>query len=147
MPGAGPWRRVDLVAAERKRAQPERLRLLPARGRQGARTPRWASTQPGRVTREGRQRCVSVPEAQDVAAARRASVTEALPGDRGRGLEPWRARGASASWHAFGTQVPGLAAAQGGKAEAGTRHGGWRRVAPSLMQRAPVPQSTPASEA
>jgi hypothetical protein len=69
-------------------------------------------------------------------------LTDAQHWERGRGLETWRDRWASAIFHAFGKQGTGLEAAQVRKEDAGTRHCRLRGVAPSLLQRAPASPST-----
>jgi len=102
----------------------------------------WAFTKTVRLKRDGRQRFVSVHEKQDLADAPRFLVTEARHGESGRVLETWSDRWASEIVHEFGTPVPGLEAAQVRKEEAVTRHFRLSGVAPSLLPRAPVQQST-----
>jgi hypothetical protein len=94
------------------------------------------------LQRYGRKRFVIVPEKPDLADAPRLLVTDALHGESGRVIETWSYRWASELCHEFGTQVTGLEAAQVRKEEAVTRHCRLSGVAQSMVQRAPVNEST-----
>ena len=133
---------MDRGAAELQQDPPERLRPVIVPGRHGERTPFWTFTKTVRVTRYGRQRVVMVHETQDVRAAPRVLVPEALPGASGRGLATWSERWASEIFPECATQVPGLEAAQGRQEDAVTRHFRLRGVAPALIPRAPAAAST-----
>jgi hypothetical protein len=90
------------------------------------------------LKRYGRQRLVSVHEQDDLRDVPRWLLTDAWHWERGRGIDTWSDRWASAILHAFSKPVTGLAAAQGRKEEAVQRHCRWRGVAQSLGQRAPA---------
>ena len=81
-------------------------------------------------------------EKQDLADAPRFLVTDARHWESGRVMETWSYRWASEIFHEFGTQVTGLEAAQVRQEEAVTRHFRLSCVAQSIIQRAPVQQST-----
>jgi len=137
----GQWRRVDAVAAERRRAHPDSVRLVRVRCRHGDMTQRWAFTKVRRLKRYGRKRLVIVHEQADLSDAPRFLLTEALHGERGRVLETWSDRWASDVFHAFAKPVTGWEAAQVRKEEAGQRHFRLSGVAQSLVQQAPASES------
>jgi hypothetical protein len=138
----GQWRRVDLVAAELKRDHPESFRPVTVRCRNGEIKQFLAFTKTVRLKRYGRKRLVIVHEKQDLADAPRFLVTDALHWESGRVIETWSYRWASEIFHEFGKQVTGLEAAQVRKEEAVIRHFRLSCVAQSIIQRAPVQQST-----
>jgi hypothetical protein len=141
-PGYGPWRRVDVVAAERTRDHPERVRPVTVQCRHGERNPVWAFTKTRRLKRSGRKRLVRVHEKQEWTDIPRVLVTDAWHGEHGRGSETWSDRWAAEILPAFGKQVPGVEAAQVRQADAVTRHVRVSGVAPSMVQRAPAGAST-----
>jgi hypothetical protein len=110
--------------------------------RNGEKKQFWAFTKTVRLKRYGRKRLVIVHEKQDLADAPRFLVTDALHWESGRVIETWSDRWASEIFHEFGKQVTGLEAAQVRKEEAVTRHFRLSCVAQSMVQRAPVKEST-----
>jgi hypothetical protein len=90
---------------------------------------------------------VIVHEKQALAAAPRLLVTDALHWESGRVIATWSYRWAAEIFHEFGTQGTGLEAAQVRTEEAGTRHFRLGGVAQSMVQRAPVTESTAESYA
>ena len=132
--GQGHWRRVNAVVAALRQAPPESLRCITVRCRNGATKPFWAFTKVVRLKRDGPQRLVIVHETAALRDAPRFLRTDARHWESGRVIETWRYRWAAEIFHAFGTQVPGLEAAQVRKAEAVTRHFRLRCVAQSLLQ-------------
>jgi hypothetical protein len=81
---------------------------------------------------------VIVHAQDDLSAAPRFLLTDALHWESGRGSETWSYRWTSAIFHEFSKQVPGLEAAQVRKEEAVQRHFRLSGVAQSLVQRAPA---------
>jgi hypothetical protein len=138
----GQWRRVDRVAAELKHDHPESFGPVTVQWRNGEQKQFWAFTKTVRLKRYGRKRLVIVHEKQDLADAPRFLVTDALHWESGRVIETWSYRWASEIFHEFGKQVTGLEAAQVRKEEAVTRHFRLSCVAQSMVQRAPVNEST-----
>jgi hypothetical protein len=140
--GYGQWRRVDRVVAELKRDHPESFRPITVPCRTGERQPFWAFTKTVRLTRDGRQRLVIVPEKPALTDVPRFLVTEARQWESGRVIETWSYRWASDIVHEFGKQVTGLEAAQVRQEEAVPRHLRLSGVAPSLIPSAPTREST-----
>ena len=138
----GQWCRVDLVAAELKRAHPESFRAISVQCRNGEKKPYWAFTKTVRLKRYGRKRLVIVHEKPDLTDVPRFLVTDALHWESGRVIETWSYRWASEIFHEFGKQVTGLESAQVRKEEAVKRHFRLSCVAQSLVQRAPAREST-----
>jgi hypothetical protein len=138
----GQWRRVDAIAAERRRDHPESFRPVRVHCRNGDIKQRWAFTKVVRLQRYGRKRLVMVHEQADLSDAPRFLLTDALHWESGRVLETWSYRWASEIFHEFAKQVTGLEAAQVRKEEAVQRHFRLSCVAQSLVQRAPVSGAT-----
>jgi len=134
----GQWRRVDAVAQELRQVHPESFRAGRVCCRNGATTPFGVLTQVVRLKRYGRKRLGLVHEPQDLGDTPRFLLTDALHWDSGRVLETWRYRWAAEIFHAFGTQVCGLEAAQVRKAEAVKRHFRLSCVAQSWLQQTPA---------
>jgi hypothetical protein len=132
----GQWRRVDELAATLRQDQAERLRPIRVRCRNGDTKDFWVCTKVVRLKRYGRHRLVIVHAAAALTDAPRFLVTEALYGESGRVIEPWRDRWASELFHAFSKQGTGWEAAQVRQEEAVTRHCRLRCVAQSLGQQA-----------
>ena len=134
----GRWQRVDTVAAELRRDHPESCRPVRVRGRNRDTKPWWEITTVMRLKRYGRKRWVIVHEQADLSDAPRFLLTDALHGERSRGIETWSYRWASEIFHEFSKHVTGLEAAQVRKEEAVQRHFRLSGVAQSLVQRAPA---------
>jgi hypothetical protein len=138
----GQGRRVDAVAAERRRDHPESFRLVRGRCRNGNVKQLGALTKVVRVKRSGRKRLVMVHEQEDLRAAPRFLRTDARHGESGRVMEPWSDRWVSEIFPEFAKQVTGLEAAQVRQEEAVKRHFRLRCLAQSRVQQAPVAGST-----
>jgi hypothetical protein len=133
---AGRWRRVD----ELRPQHPESCRAVKGRCRNGEAKVFFAFTKG--VRRYGHRRWVIVHEQADLSDAPRLLLTDALHWESGRVIQTWSYRWASEVFHEFGKQVCGLESAQVRKEEAVTRHFRLSCVAQSLVQRAPVSEST-----
>jgi hypothetical protein len=81
---------------------------------------------------------------QDLREAPRFWLTDALHGERRRGIEPWSDRWTAEILHEFGTQGCGVEAAQVRKEEAVKRHVRVSGVAQSLLPQAPASGSATA---
>ena len=138
IPWQGQWRRVEAVAAARRHAHPESVRLMRVRCRQGETKACGALTNVVRLQRYGRQRLVIGHEREARRDAPRLRLTEARHWASGRVIETWRDRWTADIVPAFGTQGCGLETAQVCKAAAVTRHVRLSGVAPSLLQQAPA---------
>src|SRR5919199_1280689 len=138
----GQWRRVDAVAAERRRGHPESFRPVQIRCRNGDTKPYWAFTKVVRLKRYGRKRLVIAHEDAGLSDAPRFLLTNAHHWESGRVLETWSYRWASEIFHELAKQVTGLEAAQVRKEEAVKRHFRLSCVAQSLVQQAPASGAT-----
>lgn len=134
----GQWQRVATGAHALRQAHPDSFRAVRGRCRHGQTKALWVLTKVVRRKREGRKRRVIVPAQADRGDTPRWLLTDALHGESGRVIEPWRERWTADILQAFGTQVWGLEAAQVRQEEAGTRHCRLRCVAPALLQQAPA---------
>jgi hypothetical protein len=142
LPWQGQWRRLDEVAAERRREHPESFRRVRVRGRNGETRGHWGFTKVVRLKRSGRKRVVIVHDREQLDDAPRFLVTDALHGESGRVLETWSYRWTIELFHEFGKPETGLEAAQVRKEDAVKRHFRLSCVAQSLLQRVDPAVST-----
>lgn len=140
--GQDQWRRIDAVAIELRQTQPESLRRVVVRCRNGERKEFWAFTKTVRRKRYGRTRIALVQERSDLTDPPRFLVTEAVHWESGRIIETWSFRWAAEVFHEFSNQGTGLEAAQVRTKEAVTRHLPLSCLAQSLLQRTPTIAST-----
>jgi hypothetical protein len=83
-----------------------------------------------------------VHERADLSEPPRFFLTDAVPWESGRGIEPWSLRWAAEVVHEFSKQGCGLEAAQVRNEEAVPRHRRLSCLAQSILQRAPTLAST-----
>src|SRR5262249_39955904 len=114
----GHWRRVDEVEDELRAQHPESFRPIKVKGRNGEERKYWAFTKVVRLKRYGRKRLVIVHEKEDLSAAPRFLLSDALHWESVRVIETWNYRWPAEVFHELSKQVTGFESAQARKEEA-----------------------------